>query len=52
MIRGNTTDFIGLPLPKDSKSAHGASHHTWPRAPPPSKSGAAQSDLAGWQSAC
>jgi len=40
MIRGNTSDFIGHPLPKDSISAHGASHHTWPAGPPPSKSGA------------
>jgi len=29
MIRGNTSDFIDHTLPKDSVSAHGASHHTW-----------------------
>jgi len=29
MIRGNTSDFIGPPLPEDSTSAHGASHHAW-----------------------
>ena len=38
---GNTSDFIDHPLPKDSVSAHGASHHTWAPGPPPSKSGAA-----------
>jgi len=38
MIRGNTSDFIDHTLPKDSVSAHGASHHTWA---PPSESGAA-----------
>jgi len=27
MIRGNTIDFIGHPLHKDSISAHGTSHH-------------------------
>ena len=40
MIRGNTTDFIDHPLPKDSISAYGASHHAWAPVPPPSKSGA------------
>jgi len=33
MIPGYTSDFIGHPLPKDSMSAHGASHYTWARAP-------------------
>jgi len=33
MIRGNTTDFIDHPLPKDSVSAHGASHHAWAPGP-------------------
>jgi len=40
MIRGNTSDFIDHPLPKDSVSAHGASNHAWAPGPPPSKSGA------------
>jgi len=40
MIRGNTSAFIGHPLPKDSISAHGTSHQTWAPGPPPSKSGA------------
>jgi len=29
MIRENTSDFIAHPRPKDSISAHGASHHAW-----------------------
>jgi len=33
MTRGNTSDFIGHPLPKDSISAHGAFHHAWAPAP-------------------
>ena len=40
MIRGNTIDFIGHPLPRHFVSAHGASHHAWDPGPP-SKSGAA-----------
>jgi len=40
MIRGNPSDVIGHPLPEDSTSAHGASHHAWALGPPPSKSGA------------
>jgi len=40
MIRGNTSDFIGHPLPKDSISAHGASHGAGAPDPPPLKSGA------------
>ena len=43
MIRGNTSDFIGHPLPNDSIAAHGASHHAWAPGPTSSKSGA---DLA------
>ena len=45
MVRGNTSDLIGHPLPKDSISAHGASHHGWAPAPPLSKSGAGQDEL-------
>jgi len=33
MIRGNSSDFIDHPLPKDSVSAHGASHHAWAPGP-------------------
>jgi len=33
MIRGNTSVFIGHPLPKDSIPAHGASHHVWAPGP-------------------
>jgi len=33
MIRGNTSDFIGHPLPKNSIFAHGASHHAWAPGP-------------------
>jgi len=33
MIRGNTSDFIGHPLPKDSIFAHGAFHHVWAPGP-------------------
>jgi len=40
MICGNTNDFIGHPILKDSIFAHGASHHAWAPGPPPSKSGA------------
>jgi len=29
----NTTDFIDHPLPKDSVSAHAASHHAWAPVP-------------------
>jgi len=29
MIRGNTSDFIGHPIPQDSISAREASHHAW-----------------------
>jgi len=29
MIRGNASDFIDHPLPKQFVSAHGASHHAW-----------------------
>jgi len=29
MIRGNTSEFIDHPQPKDSVSAHGASDHDW-----------------------
>jgi len=32
-INGNTCDFIDHPLPKDSVSAHGASHHAWAPGP-------------------
>ena len=33
MIRGNPSDVIGHPLPEDSTSAHGASHHPGPWGP-------------------
>jgi len=29
MICANPSGVIGRPLPEDSKSAHGASHHAW-----------------------
>jgi len=32
-INGNISDFIDNPLPKDSVSAHGASHHAWAPGP-------------------
>ena len=37
-IHGNASDFINQPLPKDSVSAHGASHHARSPGLPPSKS--------------
>jgi len=37
MIRGNTSDIIGHPPPKDFIFAHGASHHAWAPGPLPSK---------------
>jgi len=47
MIRGNNSDFIYHPLPNDSVSVHGASHHAWAPWPPPSKSGA-ETTTAHW----
>jgi len=44
MIYGNTSDF-DHPLPKDSVSVHGASHHAWAPGPPPSKPGAVASTV-------
>jgi len=41
VIRENASDFIDHHLPKDSPSAHGASHHALVPGPPPSKCGAA-----------
>ena len=32
-IHGNTGNFIYHPLPKNSVSAHGASHHAWAPGP-------------------
>jgi len=45
MIRGNTSDFIGHPLPKDSISDPQMGPPTTP-GPPPSKSGAGEDPTA------